>query len=45
MFACFYQLVENVYYKKINVYYYLFFLLLQMCNFFTQRVITDSFSK
>jgi hypothetical protein len=33
MFACFYQLIENEYDKKINVYYYLFFLLLRMCSF------------
>jgi len=33
MFAYFYQLAENEYYKKLNVYYYLFFLLLRMCSF------------
>jgi len=33
MFAYFFQLIENEYYKKINVYYYLFFLLLRMCSF------------
>jgi len=33
MFAYFYQLIENEYYKKINVYYHLFFLLLRMCSF------------